>query len=163
MADGPGVQRAAGLLDGAAGLRVQAAERHEPPARVGGRLDDVVVGRRVAVVGLVHGEHDAARVHRLEHADQVARVLLEAVGIVEADVRMGVVERQISDLGDQRVVVGPQQGFDVEHWTVTLQRTGVCVRYWPNALPPPARPNRDRPSCDRGHAAAAPARGIARG
>jgi hypothetical protein len=41
--------------------------------------------------------------------------LLEPVGVVGADVRVGVVERHVAGLGDEAVPPRADEGVDVEH------------------------------------------------
>ena len=85
----PGREAALGLGDGVV-VRVHAAEGHEQPVRFPRRLDHGVVGRRVAV-GLVHREHErAAGAGQLQAREQLLGGLAHPVGVVLADVRVGV-------------------------------------------------------------------------
>jgi putative intracellular protease/amidase len=69
--------------------RIDAQERHEPPARLGGLADDAVVRPRVAV-GVGQREDRRARAGQLERLDQPRRGQREAVGILPARVRVDV-------------------------------------------------------------------------
>jgi len=93
---------------------VDAAEGDHPAARGSGGLQDGVVGGAVPP-GLVHGKHHAASVHAREGGEELLGRLPEAVRVVGADVRVGVVEGQLSNVGDEAVVVGAQDGVDVDH------------------------------------------------
>ena len=108
-----GVQRARGLGHGRV-ARVDAAVRDDRALRRRGGLDHEVVGPAVAL-GLVHGEHDAAGARGGERLQQLLRRLREAVGVVGADVRVRVIEREAADLLRERVEVGVQECVDVEH------------------------------------------------
>ena len=96
----PRVEAALGLRH-RVGVRVEAAERHEPAA---GRLrlgEDPVVRLGVAV-RLVHREHDGARVHDRERVEQLLGAHAVAVGVVRARVRVGVEEVDVGQRLDPR-------------------------------------------------------------
>jgi hypothetical protein len=59
--------------------RIHAAERHEPPSRVGRRRDDVVVRGRVAG-GLLHRDDYHVRAHGLQFREQLRTESLKPSG-----------------------------------------------------------------------------------
>ena len=91
----------------AIGVRVEAAERHEPPVRRLRLGDDAVVRLGVAV-GLVHREDDGARVDDRQRLEQLLRRDRVAVRVVRAGVRVGVEEVDVRQRLDprQEVLVG---------------------------------------------------------
>ena len=89
-AAGAEVEAALGLGDGV-GSRIDAAEGDERVRRSRDGFEDVVVGRRIAV-RLVHREGDGTGADRLEGVEQLVGLLPVAVGVVAAEVGVGVVE-----------------------------------------------------------------------
>ncbi len=105
-----GVQRPLGLGDGAV-VRVDAAVGDEDAAGFGGGGDHEVV--RLAVAGgLVHREDRGARVRPREPGEQLLRRLLVAVGVVLADVGMGVEELERPVGADQGLPPGDGEVVD---------------------------------------------------
>jgi hypothetical protein len=106
--------QAAGRLRGGPAARVHAAEGGQPATRARGGGQRGVVGVPVAV-RLVHGEHHAARPRALQVGDQLGGRLAEAVGVVGADVRVGVDEVEPPGVRQQAVEPGAQEAVDVHH------------------------------------------------
>ena len=142
--DGAGVQAAARLGGGRRRAGRAGRRTTSRPSEAGGRGDRDVVGPRVAV-GLVHREHDRARVRRAPSTlDQLGRRLLEAVGIVLADVGVRVEELERArgrpgccptrGGGSRRC---PASGCADPTDGRATSDTG------PHAIPPRARPHRD--------------------
>ena len=95
-------------------LRVEAAERGQPPVRGGGFGNDAIVRRRVAV-GLVHRHHDPPCRRRLERRQQLLGREREAVRVVEAGVAVDVHQRHARGEHLASVLVpGPDQLVVVE-------------------------------------------------
>ena len=77
----------------------------------GGRGDDLVVGDPVEVpVGLVHREHEPARVALAQAVQQLVRRLRVAVRVVVPDVRVGVEQLEPSGARPEVVEVGAERG-----------------------------------------------------
>jgi hypothetical protein len=109
-----GLEAAPRLVDAARVLRLHAAEGAERPVRTGDRVHHEVVGRRVAV-GLMHREHQRLGVDRRERLEQLLGRLLEAVGVVLPDVRVGVEERDAGEVLHQAVEPRAEDCVSVEH------------------------------------------------
>ena len=109
----PARERALGLGD-RVGLRVQAAERDQPALGGEGLVDHRVVGRRIAV-GLVHREDEGAPgVGDVEQGDQLGERLAHAVGVVFAEVRVGIPHRSP---GTSRSTISVQGGVALDRST----------------------------------------------
>ena len=103
------------LLEGdRAVVRVDAAVGHHHAVRGRRSREHCVVGGRVPA-GPVHREPDAASAGLPQHLEQLLGRLAKAVGIVRADVRVRVVEREPAGVLEQPVVVGPEDRVDLEH------------------------------------------------
>ena len=85
--------------------RVDPGERDESIGGARGGLEHRVVRRRVAV-RLVHREGHGSCADRLERCEQLVGVLLVAVGVVAAEVGVGVVEDAIAE----PALIGSHQG-----------------------------------------------------
>ena len=101
-----GLERPLGLRAGTAVVGVDPAEGREQAVGPRRGVDDHVVGRGVAV-GLVHGEDESAsRLGCAERVQQFGRGLLHPIGIVLAEVRVGVEELDAGDLLEHQL--GPR-------------------------------------------------------
>ena len=107
-----GVEAAPRLRNGVA-LRVEAAERGQPPVRGGRCGNDVIVRGRIAV-RLVHRHRDSPRSGCLERRRQLLGREREAVGVVEADVPVDVHQRHPRGELAGVLVPGPDQLVVVE-------------------------------------------------
>ena len=107
------VEAARGFLERSV-MRVDTAERNQQALVLARGGDDRVVGLGIAV-GLMKREHERAPSARpLQRRDQLLRALLHAVGIVVADVRVGVEQLQSRHLLEDDF--GPRlQEFDDVH------------------------------------------------
>ena len=86
---------------------VQAAERKQPPVGGGGVGEDHVVRRRVAV-RLVHGKDDRPGVDVLQRRGELLGRAAVAVGIVGAQVRVGVDRLQAGHVAAQAIEPGKE-------------------------------------------------------
>ena len=116
-----GVEAAPRLRDRAGVLRLDAAQRAQRAVRRRDPVEHHVVGLAVAV-GLVHREHERARVDGREDGQQLVDRLLEAVGIVGPDVGVGIEQREARDVLGGPVEPGPQEGAGVEHAAAHYRR-----------------------------------------
>ena len=132
-------------------MRVDAAERDEQAVGVARRRDHLVVGRRVAV-GLVHREHErAARVGERSAVSSSSGLWLHPVGVVLAEVRVGVEQLEPGHLVADQLDPGRDSGHrdpypDSYHErdgrrrspipgrsAASRSRTGWCSRRWPES------------------------------
>jgi len=116
-------QCALGLLDGASAVGTDPAERRQQAVRATRRLDHHVVGRRIAV-RFVHREHERApRLGLPEDGEQLRECLAHAVGIVLAEVGVGIEQLHPRDLFLHLSRPGSDESAEIHCFIRTMDRS----------------------------------------